>query len=51
MMGFSDIDENGDITTSNNFEHITHGIYITRLQNGGSYYNTFSVKENSNIQS
>ena len=26
-MGFSDIDENGDITTSNNFEHITWNIY------------------------
>ena len=47
MMGFSDIDENADITTTNNFEHITHGIYITRLQNDGSYYNTFQVRENS----
>ena len=47
MFGFSDIDENTDITTTNNYPHITHGIYITRKLLSGDYYNTFMVRENA----
>ena len=47
MFGFSDIDSDSDITTANHYYHITHGIYITRVDVGGSYYNTFQVRENN----
>lgn len=46
MFGFSDVDSDSDVSTSNNYEHLTHGIYITRKQVDSVYYNTFEVREN-----
>ena len=46
MFGFSDIDSNSDVSTSDNYAHLTHGIYITREEFDGEYYNTFEVREN-----
>ena len=47
MFGFSDIDSASDVTTANNYQHLTYGIYINRKTYDGSYYNTISVRENN----
>ena len=47
MFGFSDIDSDSDVTSANNYTHLQYGIYITRKDVGGSYYNTISVRENN----
>ena len=46
MFGFSDVDSDSDVSTSTNYSHLTHGIYITRKQVSSVYYNTFEVREN-----
>ena len=46
MFGFSDVDSDSDVSTSNNYSHLTHGIYITRKLVSSVYYNTFEVREN-----
>ena len=46
MFGFSDVDSDSDVSTSNNYSHLTHGIYITRKQVSSVFYNTFEVREN-----